>query len=339
MAPAQGVERLRLAYWDIGLTRDGPGILLRDITRGDEADIAAAVAVLVAMDADIVVLSSFDTDAEGRTLRALADALDAAGAPYPYRFTRPGNEGWWSGVDLNGDGLVNTPRDRQGFGRFPGNGGLAVLSRREIDTTAIRDHNALLWRDLPGALIAEDTLPEGVAAVQRLSSSGHWIVPVGPLTLMIYAATPPVFDGPEDRNGRRNHDETRLWQHVLDGAFGAAPDPPFAIVGKSNLDPVDGAGRGVAMQALLNDPRVQDPAPRSEAAAREANPGHSGDPALDTANWDDPVPGNLRVDYILPSADLEVLDAGMLWPGEGSPVAQVSRHAVIWVDLALPESR
>ena len=27
--------------------------------------------------------------------------------------------------------------------------------------------------------------------------------------------TPPVFDGPEDRNGTRNHDEIRLWSDYV----------------------------------------------------------------------------------------------------------------------------
>jgi hypothetical protein len=52
------------------------------------------------------------------------------------------------------------------------------------------------------------------------------------------------------------------------------------------------------------------------AAVRQGgvNASHAGDPALDTGDFGDvsrgyPAAGNLRVDYVLPSVDLEVLDA------------------------------
>ncbi len=49
----------------------------------------------------------------------------------------------------------------------------------------------------------------------RLSSKSHWDVPIeiGKKTVhfLVSHPTPPVFDGPEDRNGTRNHDEIRFW--------------------------------------------------------------------------------------------------------------------------------
>ena len=73
----------------------------------------------------------------------------------------------------------------------------------------------MLWADLPGSLIEGLDLSPEIVKVQRLSSTGHWAVPIklggkAALTLLVFAATPPVFDGPEDRNGRRNHDEIRF---------------------------------------------------------------------------------------------------------------------------------
>ena len=71
----------------------------------------------------------------------------------------------------------------------------------------------------------------------------------------------------------------------------------------------------------------------------EQGPGQTGDPALDTVHWPEPEPGALRVGYILPSADLSVAGAGVFWPVEGAPLAEVavraSRHRLIWVDIAL----
>ena len=164
--------------------------------------------------------------------------------------------------------------------------------------------------------------------------------PGGLVDILAFHATPPVFDGPEDRNGRRNHDEAALWLHYLDGAFGPPPAGRFVLVGDANLDPEDGEGRPEALRRLLSHPRLTDPAPRSAEAAAAAraeggaNDGHRGDPALDTANWDDRPggPGNLRVDYILPSSDWIVANAGVAWP-ETAARGEKPRHGLVWVDL------
>ncbi len=39
--------------------------------------------------------------------------------------------------------------------------------------------------------------------------------PGGTVHFLVSHPTPPVFDGPEDRNGARNADEIRLWQEYL----------------------------------------------------------------------------------------------------------------------------
>ena len=79
---------------------------------------------------------------------------------------------------------------------------------------------------MPGALLPDDPArrhrdwysPDELA-VLPLSSKSHWDVPVriGSTTLHLLAShpTPPAFDGPEDRNGRRNHDEIRFWSDYL----------------------------------------------------------------------------------------------------------------------------
>ncbi len=294
---------------------------------------------LAALDADTILLTAFDYDREGRALAALADRLAAAGSPYPHRFALRPNTGMATGLDLDGDGRRGGPRDAQGWGRFAGEGGMAVLSRLPLDDTAVLDHSALLWRDLPGAILPD--LPAEVEAIQRLSTTGHWEVPVilpdgRRLTLLAFHASPPVFDGPEDRNGRRNHDEAAFWLHRLAGSFGPSPATPFALLGTANLDPADGEGRRDAITALLAHPALQDPAPRGTSGRVE--PGQAGDPALDTALFD-PGPGGLRVDLVLPSADLTVTAAGVLWPPASDPLAATlataSRHRPVWVDLTL----
>lgn len=338
-------EPLRVASFNAELQRDGPGLLLRDLMRGEDAQIVAAVAVIARTDADVLALQGIDWDYEGRTLAALAERLAAAGAPYPHRLTLRPNSGLASGLDLDGDGRLGGPGYAQGFGRFTGQGGMAVLSRYPILSAEVRDFSALLWRDLPGALLP--SYPDGrpfpsaeAQAVQRLSSTGHWAVPIAlpdgeTLTLLTFHAAPPVFDGAEDRNGRRNHDEIAFWQHYLDGVFGTAPAGRFVIAGDANLDPADGDGRHDAIRARLADPRLTDPRPTSEGAARAGDQGHKGPDRLDTVEWDGP--GRLRVDYVLPSADWEIAGSGVLWPGSGTPLRdatlRASRHRLVWVDL------
>lgn len=321
------------------MQRSGPGLLLRDILRDEDPQIAAVVAVLADVAPDIVALQSFDYDLTGAALAAFADRLREAGLDYPYSFAARPNTGMVTGLDLDGDGRRAEPRDAQGYGRFSGQGGMAILSRYPILTAQVQDFSDLLWRDFPGALLPEvDGQPfpsQAALDIQRLSTTGHWMVPVevpqtGRVTLMTFHASPPVFDGPEDRNGRRNHDEIVFWQHLLDGEFGQAPTSQFVLLGDFNQDPQGGEGRKAAIRGLLADPRLHDVQPQSTGSLSL-----SGDP-FDTVDWDDPVPGNLRVDYVLPSADWEVLDSGVHWPEGtvGATAEQASRHRLVWVDLA-----
>lgn len=303
--------------------------MLRDIAKGEDAQVRAVIAVIKAADADVLILQNMDYDLTGAALAQLVRRLD----DYPYSFARLPNTGMQTGLDMDGDGELGGPRDAQGYGRFAGQGGMAVLSRYPILEDQVQDFSDLLWVDLPGAMLPEvDGTPfPGAAAqtAQRLSSTAHWVVPVdvpviGTVHVLTFHATPPVFDGPEDRNGKRNHDEIIFWQQYLDGMHGPAPPGRFVIAGDANLDPIDGEGLKSAIISLLRDPRLQDVGPTGAAGA-------------DTADWREPEPGNLRVDYILPSADWLVKDSGVIWPWPDDAfwdtVQKASRHRLVWIDL------
>ncbi|WP_399202750.1 endonuclease/exonuclease/phosphatase family protein [Tateyamaria pelophila] len=323
-APA---ETLRIATYNTELQRDGPGLFLRDLARGGDDQIDAVLAVIAAANADVLALQSIDYDLTGEALTRLAQA-----AGYPHHFALRPNTGLPTALDMDGDGLLGGPRDAQSYGRFSGQGGMAILSRHPILVDEVQDLSTLLWTEIPDPLLpvtADGPFPSTAAqAIQRLSTTGHWIVPIalpdGPFDLMTFHASPPVFDGPEDRNGRRNHDEIRLWQQVLDGEVGSAPAGRFVIAGDANLDPVDGDGIKSAITSLLADPRLQDVAPE-------------GTKGTDTVDWPDPGPGTLRVDYVLPSTHWQVRDAGVIWPAPDDPMAdtaaKASRHRLVWVDL------
>jgi hypothetical protein len=338
MSAAAGAETLRIATWNLGLDRTGPGLLVDDLSKGEDPQIAAAVRVLVALQADVVLLTAIDYDRGGVALGLLAERLAAADLDYPHRFAFRPNTGTQTGFDVDGNGRIGDARDAQGFGLFSGQGGMAVLSRLPIDAAGARDFSGFLWRDLPGSL-SQDA-PD-LAAIQRLATTGFWDVPIitaeGRLHLLAWHATPPVFDGPEDRNGRRNHDEAAFWGLFLNGKLPMAPpEGPFVLLGDGNLDPADGDGRREGIGALLAHPALQDPAPRGGHGRSE--PDHDGDPALDTVLYDDL--GGLRLDYVLPGAGLEVTGSGVLWPPESDALTPdltaASRHFPVWVDITLP---
>lgn len=302
---------------------------MRDLLSGTDTQANAVISVIAAADPDVLLLMGIDYDLELASLSALADGLAAAGTPYPYRFALRPNTGLATGQDLDGNGRLGDARDAQGYGRFSGEGGMALLSRLPIRTAEVHDYSEFLWRDLPGAV-----RPEGVWQGQRLSTTGHWDVPIEVpggqiLHLLAWHATPPVFDGPEDRNGRRNHDEAAFWLRLLEGALPAPlPPEPVVILGDANLDPRAAEGRTDALQSLLAHPGLQDPVPMGAAGPATADFS-----ALDG-------PGLLRVDYILPSAELAIMGAGVVWPGPEDPflatVEAASRHRLVWVDIGFP---
>lgn len=389
-APESEKPTVRIAAYNAYLNRPEEGGLIADLATPDNPQVRAVAEIIRRVAPDILLLSEFDYDAEGEALalfRANYLENETGGAPpavYPYAYAGPVNTGVHSGRDLDRNGVVvATPgeagygNDAFGYGDFPGQYGMVLLSKYPIDEGAIRTFQTFLWRDMPGALLPDD--PETGAAggwydedtleVLRLSSKSHWDIPVtvGAARLHILAAhpTPPTFDGEEDRNGRRNHDEIRLWADYVDPARsaylyddagargGLAGGDAFVILGDLNADPADGDSTGAAILQLLDHPLIADPRPESAggaaaaAAQGGANETQRGDPALDTADFnDDPErgPGNLRIDYVLPSrAGLRVTGAGVFWPapdeqgydlvGEGWPVVS-SDHRLVWVDVA-----
>lgn len=312
--------------------------MLQDLQKDKNPQHQAVARVIASLDADILLLTAIDYDLRAEALAALADRLAAVGTPYPHRLALRPNTGVPTGLDLDGNGQLNEARDAQGWGRFPGEGGMAILSRLPIGE-GIRDFSRFLWADLPGNLMP-DTDP--ARHIQRLHTTGAYEVPIllpggQTLRLLTYYASPPVFDGPEDRNGRRNHDETAFWLRLFAGELPEpAPQLPYVLLGQPNLDPADGAGRQEAIRALLVHPAVQDPAPKGSHARDD--PDQQGDPLLDTALYDQV--GGLRVEVVLPSADLTVQSAGVLWPDDADTLASsltaASRHRPVWVDLTLP---
>lgn len=371
---------LRVATYNASLYSDEAGGLLRRLQRND-GHARKIAAVLQRVRPDLVLLNEFDYDAGQRAADLFQrDYLEApqpgGGDPlhYPYRFLAPVNTGVPSGLDLdgngsNGDSGRERGNDAWGYGLHPGQYGMLVLSRYPIDLDTVRTFQALRWSAMPDASRPVDPAsrefhyPDATWRQLRLSSKSHWDVPVhtpqGLLHFLVSHPTPPVFDGPEDRNGARNADEIHLWRQYISAdahspeaqswlcddagrCGGLDVDARFVIAGDLNNDPVDGDGRHAAIMELLEHPRVlRYPTPRGDGgiavAADYAQAGivHRGSPAHATGDFG-PKVGTLRLDYVLPSVGFSVQDSGVFWPVQGdrdAGIADASDHHLVWIDL------
>ena len=384
------VERLRVATFNTSLFRDSLGALTHDLSSPTDSHAMVVAEIIQRVRPDIVLLNEFDYDATGQALdhfqtnylaigqNVSRSAQAAKPIVYNHRFVAPVNTGVASGFDLDNDGSVGAEgraygNDAFGFGLFPGQYGMVIFSRFPIDSVAVRTFRTFRWQDMPNALLPQDPrtgdswfAPEELEAV-RLSSKSHWDVPiiVGKKVVHLLAShpAPPVFDGPEDRNGRRNHDEIRFWAdyvspdaatYIYDdvGAGGGmAAGTSFVIVGDLNADPHDGDTTNRPISLLLESRRVNTTVtPASDGARQQSslqggiNERHQGDPAFDTADFADGErgPGNLRLDYVLPSSDLKILEAGVFWPLNNDPLFSLvgtypfpaSDHRLVWIDVS-----
>ncbi|MCX7563297.1 endonuclease/exonuclease/phosphatase family protein [Xanthomonadaceae bacterium XH05] len=355
---------LRVATYNTSLFDREAGGLIARLERGDD-DARGIASVIQHLRPDVILLNEFDHDDGERAAelfqRRYLEVPSEGLTPirYDHRFTATVNTGVPSGLDLDGDGRSDTPDDAWGYGTHPGQYGMLVLSRYPIDVDSVRSFQRFLWKDLPGArrpLNPDGTLfhPDEIWAQLRLSSKSHWDVPIrtalGTLHFLVSHPTPPVFDGPEDRNGARNADEIALWRHYISGdadwlcddrgvCGGLAGDAHFVIAGDLNADREDGDGNHDAIGALLDHPRIlQAFVPRSDAVVELAQRyGHPrrGNVAAHTGDFG-PRTGTLRLDYLLPSTGFSVRDGGVFWPDEGERGAnwmQASDHRLVWLDL------
>lgn len=256
---------------------------------------------------------------------------------------------------------------------------MAVFSKYPILYDQIRTFQDFLWRDMPGALLPDDASTTEPAdfyfqdelAIFRLASKSFWDVPVQVgddiVHLVVGHPTPPTFDGPEDRNGLRNHDEIRfLSDYVTPGRGdyiyddngvkgGLAPGSRFIVMGDMNADPNDGDSVTSVASQLLDSSAIDASVVPTSAGGPEqailqggANIGQIGNPKYDTADFADTAPGNLRVDYVLPSDNgLSPRNGGIFWPQSSDatfPLVGIfsaatpggfpsSDHRLTWMDL------
>ncbi len=93
----------------------------------------AVAALIGVVQPDVLALTNFDYDADGLALLAFQKLLDENGVLLPFTYAPRPNSGRPSGIDIDQDERLGEPEDAVGYGRFWGDGGVAVLSRWPID--------------------------------------------------------------------------------------------------------------------------------------------------------------------------------------------------------------
>jgi hypothetical protein len=363
-------KTVRFATYNIAMGLESQGELLKRLQAGNDESLRKAAAVIQQVRPDVLLLNEFDytpdIDAGRLFVTNYLEKPQFGRQPisYSYTFNGPVNTGVESGLDLDNNGKTGDPADAWGFGRFPGQYAMQVLSRLPLKNDAVRTFQHFLWTDMPDALSplnpdGSPWYPAGVQQQMRLSSKSHWDIPIvvgtNVIHFLVSHPTPPVFDGEEDRNGTRNHDEIRLWVDYLqadDAGYiyddagapgGLEAGAQFVIAGDLNADPIDGDSYANSINQLLNHARVDSSCVPTSEGAEEAsrmqagkNLEHQANPDSDTGDFNDKYVGNMRIDYVLPSDGLKVIGCGVFWPAEdqdGYKLIGFSDHRLVWVDV------
>ncbi len=320
-AKAGQPQEVRFATFNASLNRNNAGDLAAELSAPGSAQPDVIAEIIQRTRPDVLLINEFDYDpaalAYFQTNYLSVAHGSAAPIVYPYTYIAPSNTGIYSGFDYDNSGAAGdfVPNDSYGFGFFPGQYGMAVLSMYPIDYDNVRTFQLFKWKDMPGALLPMD--PSGTPWYTpgpeldsfRLSSKSHWDVPIeiGKQTVhfLVSHPTPPVFDGPEDRNGTRNFDEIRFWADYVhpgrsgyiyddNGVYGGlSGNDRFVIAGDQNSDPLDGDSIPGAIQQLLDHPKVNTKMTPSSVGGREQDAlqgacqlTHLSDPAFDTADFE-----------------------------------------------------
>lgn len=366
------LQSLRVAVFNISMSASVPGQILEQTASKSDARLSRLAAIIQHTRPDILMLCEFDHPGEGGDDGSVANFCrhylecpqhQQQPIEYPYRYCSPTNTGLMSPYDLDGDGVLTLPTDGLGFGEHHGHFGFVILSRYPIDEKKIRSWQNILWQDLPGNVMPANYYSEQAESVLRLSSKNHVVVPVEVGSQIVHLLcchpTPPVFDGDEKRNARRNHDELKLVTDIINSASylrddngragGLAAKDRFMVMGDLNADMVDGDGMKPAVRDLLLHPRLN----RSVSTGKMTPKSLGG---RFTIPWQQRKGrgtewthiSGLRLDYVLPSSNLMVSQTGVFWPDKKDPLRYLicdergrdrpqagSDHRLVWVDIAL----
>lgn len=341
--------------------------LLNNLQSGKHPQIRNIAEIIQRVAPDIILLNEFDyyPDASPSAVSLfVTNYLNKSqqGQPaidYPYQYIAPVNTGVATPFDLDNNGKkTGNAGDAYGWGMYPGQYGMALLSRYPIDINSIRTFQHFLWRDMPEALqiidpaTGEPWFTDDEWATVRLSSKSHWDIPVNvkgkTVHILAMHPTPPTFDGPENRNGKRNHDEIRLMADYLSpehagyiyddgGNKGGFNGERFVLVGDFNAADTGDKYRPGVIEQLTDHPLIDSSVIPQSSGGRESDSAPYS--SRYTAYW------GARADYVLPSKrGFEVLGAGVFWPEKTSSLYRLVRdrqsssdHRLVWMDLEITD--
>jgi hypothetical protein len=375
--PSPEHEKLRIATFNVSMealnyierssngTPKVSGTELTQALKQNNQQIKNIAEIIQRVNPDIILLNEFDrVDSNHKNILTFLNQYVAhgqngqTGISYPYFYQGGVNTGVKVNADLNHDGQVNQlPADTHGFGYFEGHFGMVLLSKYPINEKEIRTFRNFKWSDMPNALKPTDPktnqpwFSDDVWKQLRLPSKSHWDIPVNVngKTIHVLAShpTPPVFDGPENRNGKRNHDEIRFWidyinndqaHYIYDdngNKGGLAPTQTFVILGDQNASSVEGDALNSSISSLITSNKLQDPMPMSLGGKLHKE--DNANAKYHTAYW------GMRADYVLPSVvGFTVENSGIFWPQTNDEAFRLikdrkasSDHRLVWVDLNL----
>ena len=215
-----------------------------------------------------------------------------------------------------------------------------------------------------------------------LSSKNHVdlpiLVPTGEgvetVHFLVSHPAPPIFDNVAGHNTKRNRAEVDFWNdYIANESYiyddksvngGLENGAKFIIAGDLNADPLNGDGDRTAITELLNNSLVN-----NSATVGNMKPTSFGAEEFLTSsecsrgcNASDPNSitniSSLRLDHVIPSANLEVTDSGVFWPASHEPGYHLvydnenelndsgepevgkgvsSDHRLVWVDVTVTE--
>lgn len=363
----QPKKPIRFATFNTALYRNEHGVLWKDLKDGADDQIKIIAEIIQRNRPDVLALQEFDYYRDGEYLEMFQENYlsksfnGSEPIEYPYMMAFPSNTGLPTEFDFNNDGSKHSPDDAYGYGKYPGQYAFAILSKYPFDTTEMHTFQKFLWKDMPRALWPADSTgkqwySEEEKQAFRLSSKNHVDIPVKVngkrIHVLIAHPTPPSFDGEEDLNGRRNHDEIRLFADYISPGSGdylyddqgekvsLEANDPFVIMGDMNADPLAGSSYENAIDQLLEHPQVNQkasvgefvPSSKGSLAFHQENP-DKGHPAHNTAFF------GLRADYVLPSDELKVTASGVFWPAASDSLSYLTKgdegsdHRMVWVDV------
>lgn len=348
-------------------------VLQHVLSTGEHSQVKNIAEIIQRVNPDILMLNEFDYIADKSKgveafvknyLNVSQRGLEPV--DYPYTYVATVNTGEPTKFDLDNNGKAEGfGGDAYGYGLYPGQYGMALLSKYPINVDSIRTFQKFRWHHMPHPQVPVIPDESGNTdqgepwynveewAALRLSSKSHWDVPVkvGDKVVHILAMhpTPPNFDGSEDRNGKRNNDEIRLMADYLSPDKGTyiyadngekvslSENARFVLVGDFNAADIGDKHREGVIEQLTEHPLVNnDTIPTSAGGAAASGAEFSN---RFTAYW------GARADYVLPSRyGFEVRDAGVFWPAKTSDLYRLvkdreasSDHRLVWVSLSITQ--